>query len=100
MNCSTAGRRSPLGLFPGQPAPRLHDRVVEVLRTRNYSRSTEEAYIHWIRRFPLGHKDVKTMMVYTHVLNRRGKGVHSPLDRLRKAASKERSGIIRADRSA
>jgi site-specific recombinase XerD len=31
----------------------------------------------------LGHRDVKTtMVVYTHVLNRGGQGVYSPMDRL------------------
>ena len=30
----------------------------------------------------LGHADVRTTMVYTHVLNRGGRGVRSPLDGL------------------
>ena len=40
---------------PAAPKPRLLDRVREALRTRHYSRRTEEAYIAWIRRYILFH---------------------------------------------
>ena len=48
---TTRQRRSPLCLFPNKPTPRLYDGIVEVLRVRDYSRRTGEAYIHWIRRY-------------------------------------------------
>ncbi len=47
--------RSPLGLFPGRATPRLYDCVVQALRVRRYSRRTEQAYVHWIKRFIFFH---------------------------------------------
>ena len=44
-------RPAPLRLFADRPSPRLYDRIVEVLRVRHYSRRTEEAYLHWMRRY-------------------------------------------------
>ena len=43
---------------------------------------------------------VAAMKLASQLLNRGGRGVHSRLDRLRKAISGESSGIIRASRSA
>ena len=40
---------------PDAPKPRLLDRVREALRTRHYSRRTEEAYVAWIRRYIFFH---------------------------------------------
>jgi hypothetical protein len=71
------------GHAPGSSAqPKLLDRFREALRSRHYSRRTEQTYCLWVKRFIYFHKDVKTQMIYTHVLNRGGKGVKSPVDEL------------------
>jgi integrase len=70
-------------------------------RARGYSRRTEEAYAHWVRRFVayreahrpagsdsdiravqelLGHSEVSTTMIYKRVLNRPRLAVWSPAD--------------------
>ena len=53
------GAHSPLAVHETSPAeaakPRLLDRVRAALRSRHYSRRTEEAYVSWIRRYILFH---------------------------------------------
>lgn len=41
----------------------------------------------------LGHRDVKTTMIYTHVLNRGGRGVQSPADQLIEGGVLGREGL-------
>ncbi len=47
-----------LGVIPVQPAqqPKLMDRLREALRSRHYSRRTEQCYCHWVKRFIFFHK--------------------------------------------
>jgi hypothetical protein len=40
---------------PAAREPKLLDRVRAAIRTRHYSRRTEEAYVHWTRRFIVFH---------------------------------------------
>ncbi|MBN1582416.1 MAG: hypothetical protein JXA89_17040 [Anaerolineae bacterium] len=51
---------------------KLLDRVRDAIRLKHYSIRTVLEL--------LSHKDVKTTMIYTHVLNRGGLAVRSPLD--------------------
>ena len=93
-----------VGSYPGHalgvtPKPKLLDRPCEALRSRHYRRRTEKTYYHILPHSSsaylledgldirtiqelLGHKDVSTTMIYTHVLNRGGQGVRSPADSL------------------
>ena len=51
MTTANRHRRSPLGLFPERPTPRLDHRVVEIFWVGHDARSTAKAYVHWIGRY-------------------------------------------------
>ena len=64
----------------------LIEAVRTTMRRLHYSPRTEEAYVHWTREFVRfhgrrGHQDVRTTMIYTHIVDRGPLGVVSPLDR-------------------
>ncbi len=50
-----AARGEAAAVIPLRPPPRLLDQLRATLRTRHYSRRTEEVYVGWIRRFILFH---------------------------------------------
>jgi integron integrase len=63
--------RAALIARPVTPHTLRHGFATQLLRAGYDIRTVQEL---------LGHKDVETTMIYTHVLNRGGRGVQSPLD--------------------
>jgi hypothetical protein len=83
MSTPTKRRVPPLGLLTGKPTPRLYHGIIEVLRVQTiHQQDLADGYEIRTVEGLLGHQDVRTTVLCTHVLNRGGRGVRSPADAL------------------
>lgn len=96
--------KPPIGDAPYPPAAEkwksLEGKMRDALRLRHTSLSTEKIYLTWLEGFKcfvgqkepyqlegrdlqelLGHRNLQTTMIYTHVASKNILGVRSPLDR-------------------
>lgn len=74
-----------LSILTGLPLQRIPMFVAAIYHTPQHSFAThllEDGYDFRTIQELFGHKGVKITMVYTHVLNRGGRGVRSPTDAL------------------
>ena len=85
---------------------KLLDEYRERLRVKHYSLRTEDAYLHWVRRFihfhgkrhprDMGGPEVeafRSKLFATHVLNKGGRGVKSSFDRVEQRVAGYSAGL-------